>query len=142
MAMSLFGSCGEKVPKIDLEPGMAVLAYTTADASLFGVVVTMTQPRHYAVSIIAQTGMDEGIVGKSLVVRIARNEKEMVSQYPSVIPVAGISIVSDVLEVWWAPEDAQQIWLQERMELVRSVSGFGSGSSVAVIPPLQVKIFG
>ena len=139
MATSLFGSCGAKVAKLDLEPGMAVLGYTAENTCLFGVVMATTQPRHYAVSVISEIGIDVGLVGGTHVIRVARNDKEMISQFPSVIPVAAIHIVTDVLEVWWAPEDDAQIALQERMELVRSVSGFGSRGSVAAGPPAQVQ---
>ena len=138
----MFGSGGTKVAKIELEPGNAVLGYTAEDKCVFGVVIVMTQPRHYAVSMIAQTGMDDGLVGGTHVIRLARNEKEMVTQFPSVIPVAAIHLVTDIVEVWWATETDAQISLQERMELVRSVSGLGSGSSMAALPAFQVNFVG
>ena len=141
MATSLFGICGKKVSKLDLTAGMAVLAYTAEDKCLFGVVVVETQPRHFALNIIAQIGIDDAMIGKSLVIRTARNEKEMVSQYPSTIPVAAVAIVEDVLEVWWAPEPDAQIALQERVELVRKISGLGNGVSEGAGPLPEVKTY-
>ena len=85
--------------RVELETGTVVFVYTVNDVCLFGIIMVMTQPRRYAVNVLCQTGMDADIVGKPLVVRISRNENEMVSQFPSVTPVAAVHVVTDLIEV-------------------------------------------
>ena len=142
MAVSLYGAFGKKVGKIELETGTTVLAYAADDVCLFGVVMVMTQPRHYAVTVLSQTGLDAAIVGKPLVIRLSRNENEMTSQLPSVTPVAAVHEVADILEVWWVDDEGERAQLQERVDLVRSVTGQGGGLGISPQPPPQVKRFG
>ena len=139
MSVSLYGAHGKKVSKIELEVGTPVICYTSGEAGFFGVVMAMTQPRHYAINVLSQTGNDDEIVGKPLIVRISRNENEMVSQSPLVIPVAAVHAVSDIVEVWWISEEAEQATLQERVDLVCSVTGGGRGLGIAPQPAPQVS---
>ena len=142
MAVSMFGSCGEKVGKIDLEAGTLVLAYTASDACLFGVVMMTTQPRRYALQVLTQTGVQDDIVGKPVMIRIARNEGDMTSQLPTVIPIAAVEVISDPVGVWWIQDEGEQGQLTERVDLLRSVSGLGSGLGTGPKPLPEVKCNG
>ena len=102
----------------------------------------MTQPRRYAVNVRSQTGMDADIVGKPLVVCILRNVNEMVSQFLSVTPVAIVHVVADLIEVWWIDDEGQRAQLQDRVDLVRIITGLGGGHGIGPHPPPKVVIIG
>ena len=142
MAVSMFGSCGEKVGEIDLESGAMVLAYTASAECLFGVVMMTTQPRHYALHVLTQTGVQDESVGKPVMIRIARNEGDMTSQLPTVMPIASVEVISDVVGVWRVHDEGEQGQLTERVDLLRSISGLGSGLGPGPMPLPEVTFKG
>ena len=100
MAVSLFGSYGEKVSKTDLSPGTATLAYTSNDRCRFGVILVSVQPRIFALLVLTQTAMEVVIVRKTVIVRLARSKNDMASQFPNVIPVATVELPSELEGVY------------------------------------------
>ena len=143
MAASLFGSCGAKTTAITLSPGAEILFYVTEESTFFGVVTVNTTARHYGVKVFAQCGMEPGIVGTSVHVRIARNESEMTvgRAKGDLISVAACEQVHDVDELGFVGEEEKEN-LRKILDVSRSLFGEGGELAVPVQHLPKVGVYG